>query len=255
MAQLIPVKYHSKLYPAGIVPKVEELAAHFDKTGVNPSMNYSLHTEYSYIPRKFDSSLLAEFNVLKLANKDFVPQLWASKEWACEFCEFIKKIVGNNKSPKIIEVHPPFNDYCNSIADFVEIYKEFEKRILVLFPETLLVIENRSGSRYKGGKFLISTSEDLLELHKAISQNKLKLKIVLDFPQLFTSYNLNTGRFTKEKLSNAIRPLFGMRQSIAGIHIWGKKDHGHQSHQGNLDTYFVNQELKKTFLEFQRQFE
>ncbi len=48
MSKLIPVKYGKKEYPEGITPSIEELACHFDVLSLNPSMDYSLHTEYSY---------------------------------------------------------------------------------------------------------------------------------------------------------------------------------------------------------------
>jgi hypothetical protein len=50
--------------------------------------------------------------------------------------------------PEVIEIHPPFNDYCRSIDNFLNIYGTFEKRVLEVRllvritktkPQTLLV--------------------------------------------------------------------------------------------------------------------
>lgn len=44
----------------------------------------------------------------------------------------------------------------------------------------------------------------------------LRLRMVLDFPQLFTAYNLGPGKFTAEKIRRAMGPLFECRELIAG---------------------------------------
>jgi hypothetical protein len=49
------VKYHGQTYPREIPLRVEEVAGHFDIERINHSLRYSLHTEYSYGKRKFES--------------------------------------------------------------------------------------------------------------------------------------------------------------------------------------------------------
>lgn len=251
MSLLIPVKYNNRGYPSNITPKIQEVAGHFDKKRIAPKLAYSLHTEYSFGKRELKSALIENFNTLSTSHKDFVPQLWFNIKWAEEFIEFIQRLVGDNKPPKIIEIHPAFDDYCKSIADFIKIYEIFEKGILTVFSDVEIVIENRFGSRYRKGNFLISTAEDLFELHQLINTKKLKLRIVLDFPQLFTSYRLTTGLFTREKIESVIQSVTYFRESISGIHIWGKKKYGNKiarAHMGNLDTYFEDENLKEDFL-------
>jgi len=251
MSFFIPIKYGARNYPSEINASIQEIAAHFDKVEIKPKSKYSLHTEYSFGKRKFNSNLIKKFIVLSKSHENFVPKLWYSIDWAKEFADFIVYLVGKNKPPKIIEIHPPFDDYCNSIIDFVKTYEIFEKRILNAFPDVEILIEHRTGTIYKGGKFLISTCEDLLVLQKMIISKNLRLRIVLDFPQLFTSYHLSTGRFSKEKILSIIQSISGFKKSIRSIHLWGKKYYGKRliSHMGNLDTYFGNKELKNIFLE------
>lgn len=70
MFQLIPVNYRNKEYPCGIVCKINEVAAHFDKKSIKINNNYySLHTEYSYGKRKLDTDTINEFQELLSANK------------------------------------------------------------------------------------------------------------------------------------------------------------------------------------------
>src|SRR6056297_2252870 len=103
-----PVKYYYKKYPEGIDPKLEEVAAHFEKDKINPNMKYSLHTEYSYLRRKFSSELLDGLNVINNAHKGHIPLLWYNKKWSEEFSVFIEKLTENHQPPENIEIHPPF---------------------------------------------------------------------------------------------------------------------------------------------------
>ncbi len=251
MSIFIPIDYDGRRYPEYISPKIKEVAGNFDVPYIRPLKEYSLHTEYSYGKRKFDTSLISSFNTIKESHKDFIPKLWSSKKWAEEFRRFIIKLVGNNRPPKIIEIHPPFNDYCNSMEEFIEIYKVFEDRITETYPETDILIENRYGALYRGGKFLVSNVSDLEKLCDTINNSGLKLRIVLDVIQIFSSYNLGPGKFNSEKISSIIRSIHPIREMIKGVHLWGKKDYGsgrYVSHMGDLDTYFVKKDLKEAFL-------
>ena len=251
MSIFIPIDYDGRRYPEGISPKIKEVAGNFDVPYIRPLKEYSLHTEYSYGKRKFDTSLISSFNTIKESHKDFIPKLWSSKKWAEEFRRFIIKLVGNNRPPKIIAINPPFNDYCNSMEEFIEIYKVFEDRITETYPETDILIENRYGALYRGGKFLVSNVSDLEKLCDTINNSGLKLRIVLDVIQIFSSYNLGPGKFNSEKISSIIRSIHPIREMIKGVHLWGKKDYGsgrYVSHMGDLDTYFVKKDLKEAFL-------
>jgi hypothetical protein len=250
MSIFIPIDYDGRRYPEDISPKIKEVAGNFDVPCIRPLKEYSLHAEYSYGKRKFDTNLISSFSTIKESHKDFVPKLWVSKKWAEEFGEFIIKLVGNNRAPKIIEIHPPFNDYCN-LNDFIEIYKVFEKGISDTYPDTEILIENRYGTLYRGGKFLVSNVTDLEKLCESINKNGLKLRVVLDVIQIFSSYNLGPGKFNTEKISSVIKSIYPIREMIKGVHLWGKKDYGSGrfvSHMGDLNTYFIQKNLKDIFL-------
>ena len=169
------VKYHSQEYPANIPLRIEECAAHMDVTGIKASLRRSMHTEYSYGKRKFDSEMIAAFPALVAAHKDFVPQLWHSVEWAQQFADFVTTLAGE-EAPAVIEIHPPFTDYTD-MEGFVESYRVFEETILERFPQVDILIENRCGSVYKGGKFLVSKLPDVEKLCEQIERHSLKLKI------------------------------------------------------------------------------
>lgn len=249
--KFILIEYNSVPYPNGFVSDIKEIAGHLDKNEIETAEKYSLHTEYSYGTRKFDTELISNFPELKTSHKNGVPQLWKSDKWAEEFAEFIIKLTSGKNAPTVIEIHPPFNDYCN-IDLFLERYQIFEKRIREVYPETIIVVENRAGAIYKGGRFIVGKAKEISELCQKIKKNNISLGVVLDFPQLLTAENIDTLKFNTDKYFNAIDVISEYQDVIKGIHIWGKKksESGRWvAHAGNLDTYFAdNQKAKATFI-------
>ena len=240
MVKLIPVQYMKLKYPLSIEPKLSEVPAHFDSQQKPPrNGEYSLHTEYSYSKRKFTSPACQGLEWIKKANKNGIPMLWLNQEWVLDFISFVYKFVGENRPPKLIEIHPPFDD-CRSLTDFITLYKKFEEGILAKYPKTQILIENRYGSQYRGGNFILSTTRDLKALVKTISANELNLKLVLDIPQLFSAHGLEPSKISKEKISKIFEDLYLIREYIAGIHLWGKcigKNNRLVSHAGTLNSY------------------
>ena len=199
MVKLIPINYRNKEYPNGIIPKIKEIPAHFDSKETIPIMDYSLHTEYAYSERKFTLPICRDLPGIKVTDSKGVPKLWFNSNWVKDFVQFILRFIGNSKkTPKVIEIHPPFNDYCSSISQFIDLYKEFEESIMRHF-NTEVVIENRNGSKYGGGIFTISKVDDLEELAELIEENNLKLRIALDVPQLFSAHHFESGEISKGK--------------------------------------------------------
>ncbi len=242
MVKLIPVKYWNKSYPREITPKLIEVPAHFDVKDIQiPRYSYSLHTEYSYYPRKFNSKFTdGLFFIKNSVIAGGIPKLWYDEDWVSDFQLFLTRLIGENHPPEIVEIHPPYNDYSN-IERFIEIYSIFEHWILEKYPKTNIVIENRYGSRYSKGDFIISKLEDMIEITGEIEKNKLKLRFVLDLPQLFTAEGIDIGSFTKANISYIFEKLMDIRAFISGIHIWGKcygKNGGVAAHAGTLDSYF-----------------
>jgi len=227
-------------YPKCYKSELKEVAAHFDKEAATSLSSYSLHTEYSYGKRKFDTALISHYQALMDANKDGVPQLWKSIDWASEFADFILEMTASCGAPNIIEIHPPFNDYC-TMEQFAVLFQIFQKKLHSVYSDTVIVIENRSGSVYHGGKFLVGKAKEIVQLCDTIHECDLALGIVLDFPQLITAENINTLKFNKAKYDAVIDALIQYRSLIKGIHIWGKKKSASGrwvAHVGNLDTYF-----------------
>ena len=85
--KFIFVEYNGVTYPDGFTTNIKEIAAHLDKNNIEFAEKYSLHTEYSYGKRKFDTALISNFTELKSAQKDGVPQLWKTGKWAEQFAE------------------------------------------------------------------------------------------------------------------------------------------------------------------------
>lgn len=241
------VKYHSQEYPADIPLRLEECAAHMDVTAIQATLRRSLHTEYSYGKRKFDSAVVAAFPALVTAQKDGVPQLWHSVEWGRQFADFVA-ILSGDEAPSVIEIHPPFTDYTN-MECFIESYRTFEEIILTRFPQADILIENRCGSVYKGGKFLVSKLPDIEKLCEQIDKHSLRLKIAYDVPQIYTAHNAKNQTAYIELLQKTK----AFRYFIGGVHLWGKRksESGRLvSHCGDLNSYFSdNFETKGLFLQ------
>ena len=241
------VKYHGQEYPADVPLRMEEIAAHFDITSVRGKLGKSLHNEYSYGKRKWNTVLIQKYPELVAAQKDGVPQLWKSERWAVEFADFIFELNGSGSAPKVIEIHPPFNDYTN-ITGFLLNYSLFEDKIKARFPDVEILVENRCGSVYHGGRFLISKVRDIDLLCEAIERAGLQLKVAYDVPQIYTAHNART-------MSEYIRLLEEskcFRRFIGGVHLWGKSmsSTGRKiSHCGDLNSYFANQIVKEHFLQ------
>ena len=180
--------------------------------------------------------------------RENIPQLWKNKEWAREFANFIIELVGNNIPPKIIEIHPPFNDYCKNFSLFFDIYEEFEKIISAELPNTNIFIENRCGTFYKGGKFIISNGKSIIQFLQELEVRKLRLKLVLDYPQVFSAESIKMDDIKLKKIiefNNNIKPYIS---HIGGFHLWGKRKSQTgrwTSHTGDLNTFFSNNNLLK----------
>ena len=248
---LIPVKYHKRSYPAHIKPEIDEIAGHFDVSKISAPRAFSLHTEYSYGKRNMLSEILGQFPVIRESHNHGVPKLWYSNEWAFEFARFIK-LLCKGKKPAIIEIHPPFSDYTESIDSFLDIYKKFEELVLEFSPDSLILIENRSGSIYKGGKFILSKGKALRELSESIVQMGLKLRITLDIPQLITAYG-GPQAFDSSSILSLLNRQSVLQPMIGGIHLWGKKKNASGrtvSHSGDLNSYFESDRKKNVFLDW-----
>ncbi|MEA4893872.1 MAG: hypothetical protein VB064_01270 [Oscillospiraceae bacterium] len=262
MTRFIPVNYLNKQYPLNIRCNIKEIAGHFGKSSIEINGEYSLHTEYSYNGKQGISQLAKGFPVIGSSEKSGIPQLWKSCDWAKEFACFIQALTVDKIAPKVIEVHPPFNDYCHTINDFLERYTVFEDLISKALPNTEIAIENRCGSVYSGGSFLISEMSSIIELLKNISSNQLKLKLVIDYPQLLTAEGCITSACFNVERFNAFMQKHSCLQPykhlILGIHIWGKRKSSSGRvvpHVGDLNNLFCElSKQKNDFLELIAEF-
>jgi len=249
MGCLIPIQYHNCRYPNYIIPMIKEVASHFDVKGIIVDGDYSLHTEYSFTKRKFDSDIITNYECIAKANKRGIPKLWYSKEWSLEFVDFLRDITQDLKDPRIIEIHPPFSDYSN-IKSFIDFYRQFEQKLETLFPEAIILIENRCGTRYSGGNFIVSSIEQVLELTNEIDKQNIRLKITLDIPQLFTAHNITRV----DMMYDLFKKLKTIRHFIIGIHLWGKSKNNRGvrvAHVGDLNSFFNGDTaFKEEFLEY-----
>jgi hypothetical protein len=267
MVKFIPVRYLNKNYPTDIKPQVQEITANFynfNKHKIKLQLTelpyISLHTDPGYRGRKdmlLSSDLLSEFRVISENVFSFgsrcVSKLWFNEEWSKEFSRFLVRLTEGIEGQriKVIEVHPPFDTYCDSLVKFLKIYKVFEENILKEFPSTIINIENRYNydPKSKGGNFIVSKSDDIIELVKLIPEYDVKLKIVVDIPQLLAAHHGN-GLLSKEIIKKVLSPLKEIREYISSAHIWGYNiNETRGAHDADFNTYFNNDKnLKDSFL-------
>jgi hypothetical protein len=248
-------------YPSDIEANIHELSGNFHKEKLIVNAPYSLHTEPSSVPKIFSSKIVKDLEHIKEAQRGNIPELWRSEEWANEFFTFIEWLIGSNIPPEVLEIHPPFKDYCDTFDQFLKTFGVFYDEFNRKYPSTKIVIENRFGT-WKGGKFLLSKCSDVLEFCKVLKREKTNLKIVLDYPQLFSAEVMPHKKKEEnwmgpnplqllEKIISFNQELKEHREVIGGFHMWGKlkKVNRWIPHAGNFDTFFSNNdELKREFL-------
>jgi hypothetical protein len=107
----------------------------------------------------------------------------------------------------------------------------------------------------------------VLEFARILSDSNADLKIVLDYPQIFSAVYISTNSEKKKELKqkgiiiddDILKRVISFNQElkkykdvIGGLHMWGKcKDKNGKwvSHSGNFDTLFSNNnKLKDKFL-------
>lgn len=91
----------------------------------------------------------------------------------------------------------------------------------------------------------------LREVGRKIESNNLKLRMILDIPQLFTNH-FGPKQKSEDDIATVLQPMISCSKLIKGIHLWGKRrnDSGRWiPHVGNLDTYFGGiTDIKNFFL-------
>jgi len=273
MTKLIPVKYGERNYPPHIEANICEVAGNFDTKKIDVNTPYSLHTEYSWGKRTFSSEIVNDLKGITSAHKDNIPQLWYNDKWAKDFFLFINRLIDKNQPLKVLEIHPPFNDYCRSFDIFLDTFRNFYEKFKKNYSKTTILIENRCGTLNIGGKFILSKYSDVLEFCKTLSSPKysdIDLKIVLDYPQLFSAIYISTNNEKKKELRqkgkmidneilkeiisfNKELELKDYKRLIGGFHMWGKRKNKNgrwTAHQGNFNNLFnYDDKLKNDFLD------
>jgi hypothetical protein len=204
LSKLIPIKYHDLNYPFPIKSNICEVPGNFDIDSISVDMPYSLHTEYSYGVRKFNSKIFKNLGGItsaqldKLNLPDGIPQLWRDVDWAKDFFKFILKLT-KNKPPKLLEIHPPYNYYCSSFKDFMKVFMIFYDKIKSKYSSLIIHIENRFGTEKKGCRFLLQYCSDFIKFFNLLRDySVIDFKIVLDYPQLIgAETKMDFSKFNK----------------------------------------------------------
>ena len=111
-----------------------------------------------------------------------------------------------------------------------------------------ILIENRCGSIYHGGKFILSKVQDIYNLAELIKSAGLSLKMAYDVPQIYTAHNAKT----EKQYIDLIKEIIEVRWFIGGVHLWGKRvsANGRKvAHCGDLNSFFGDDSIKSSFLQ------
>lgn len=268
MVKFIPVRYQSFNYPEDddIHPQIQEVTCNLgtERLEGKTCLDYlSLHTDPSIVwdkwPKKKEkirnSMILSEFptifnNFRRMidSGQDCISMLWSNDKWSKEFAGFLVRLTEiekvNPQRIKIIEIHSPFDTHCKNLETFLERYAIFENEIIKKFPSANIVIENQYTHKGKKrfGNFSLSNAEDIKRLSKLISDSEVRLRLVLDIPQLLSAYYDNKV-LSKDEIKAVLDPIIDsdIRNNIKATHIWGydnSKTRG--AHSADLNTYFNN---------------
>jgi hypothetical protein len=134
----------------------------------------------------------------------------------------------------------------SSIDTFLSNYEIFENIIFNRWPDVNILLENRSGTTYSGGRFLISRIKDLKEFVNKINKTSFRLNIALDIPQLFTAHG-GHQKFNSNDIVILFSSLSPMMHRVRSIHLWGKKliNERWVAHVGDLNDFFNDDQSKK----------
>lgn len=249
MGHFIPVQYQNHIYPNGIKPRLYEVAANFDAKPFTRPGPFSLHTEFSYGPRRFTTPAVQEFSILRsTTTPEGTPALWASDSWAHEFAQYVPAFT-NGAAPTVVEIHPPFTAYA-TLREFLDRYALFEQELVGAFPKVRILVENRCGNMNRGLRFALSTASQLTEFSDLLDKSSLRLKITLDLPQLFSAHHMSIKNHW-DGMGDVMEQVRRIRHNICGIHLWGKRpdrNNKPQAHFGDLNTYFDDPAVKEFFL-------
>lgn len=78
-------------------------------------------------------------------------------------------------------------------------------------PNVEILIENRCGSVYHGGKFILSRMKDVAAMCERIEIKDLKLMIAFDIPQIYTAHSASS----EDKYLSLLREVKGFRRLLA----------------------------------------
>jgi hypothetical protein len=237
MGRLVPVECRGRPYPKWITPQYAEVSAHFDvKPRVKVQPRYCLHTESSTKKRSFSSPFVEGLEHLGAKSHPPVPELWLGNGWVDDFVTFIKRFIAESacgRSPGLLEIHPPFRDYCCSVDTFLVRFRRFAAGVRDM--NCGILIENRN--RHSSREFLLSNLDSVCSFAEALQDSaETRLKFVIDIPQL-----LNAEAFDPHVAgaANQLSTIFSrlsaptVRPYVGSIHLHGRK--GQKMHQGNLD--------------------
>lgn len=124
----------------------------------------------------------------------------------------------------------------------------FEQEFMSTLPGTKELLENRSGSKYRGGRFLISRIGDIIALIEKVQKRGLRLRLALDIPQLFSAHD--RAATSDAKMAKLLRKLTDAAGYVQGLHLWGKRRNTrgaeHSPRRGLKFDY--DERLKQAFL-------
>lgn len=156
--------------------------------------------------------------ILSILNEKTTNNIWTNNSIKDQVINNIKETVGKYGKPKLIEFRTPFKSPVFGMKELIDRYSEIEKDLKTLGKISIAI---KTNSIRTSKEPVVHNMDDIMELHHAIEEMKLKLKIIIDL------VDTNNRNVLKKRMEDLINSLASKPNSFIGFHInkideWGR---------------------------------
>ncbi|GIN59864.1 hypothetical protein J8TS2_41830 [Lederbergia ruris] len=155
--------------------------------------------------------------IISILNKKTTDNIWTNNTIKAQVVNNIKETVEKYGKPKLIEFRSPFKSPVFGMKELIDKYLEIERDLKTLGKISIAI---KTNSIRTSKEPLVHKMDDIIELHHAIENMKLKLKIIIDL------VDTNNRNVLKREMDDLINSLASRPNSFIGFHInrideWG----------------------------------
>lgn len=156
--------------------------------------------------------------IISILNEKTTNNIWTNNAIKDQVVNNIKETVEKYGKPKLIEFRTPFKSPVFGMKELINRYSEIEKDLKMLGKISIAI---KTNSIRTSKEPVVHNMDDIMELHHAIEEMKLKLKIIIDL------VDTNNRNVLKKRMEDLINSLAAKPNSFIGFHInrideWGR---------------------------------